>query len=366
MATVNFVGFWPWSRVWATKEAGDLAATLPKSKGGVSLTRELTSDEALVFRQVAVGHDGGEFEAQLCADGLLTYRHKAREEQIAAEWELAKADITQGMPASGRAWPFYVGALNIVFVLLESELHNTAQNRNHTIYWREPVARTDVVRVRYDDAGVFLGHGFYGPQTEMAIVRFHGPRSVGARVDGTYYPDLVGAFQDAMQIFDAAHADSALWSFLEVYASAWTLHAIEQTDAAVMLAWSLIERDMVQRLAALLPTIPVGNVLTQWPGSANPPTALNPGAEADLRAKITAGESPMAGRMIGALTGNGQVVDAETMTIKQARDRLAHGGARASFGESKAGLVAANSIAQRAFGIRLSPHLMPNPHLGLT
>lgn len=361
---VNFVGFWPWPRAWATREAGALAESLPK-KNGIFLTRELTPAEAGTFRTVAATYRGEEFEAHLAADGLLAYRHDRHEDAIEKNWEAVKDDITVAFHASTVAWNHYISALNILFLLLESGMH--IGGRNHYLYWVEPVGRTRVVRVRYDPSGVAQSETSFGPVTEMNLVRLEGPASVGARVDGRFNPDPIAAFQSAMPIFHRAHAEAELWAFLDVFASAWTLRALGQFDSALALAWFLVERDLVQRVGALLAQLRVGvDTVMTVEGAAGTPRGLSPKEERGLRAKMAQGESPMAGKLLGVLAGHGQVADQDTTMAKAARDRLAHGGSRVSSREAEAALRACLQIASRVFQVKLAPRLNENPELGLT
>ncbi len=358
----RYLGFWPWPRVWTTESAADLASTV-RVGGGVSLTRALTAAEAITFRQVAVEYAQGGFDAQLCADGLIAYREDALEQAISADWERAKVDITAGMPASSAAWERYISALGIMFLLVESELH--LHGRGNQIYWVEPVGRSSTYRPGYASDGSLARNGYYGPITEMGLVREVGAKAIGARIDGTYQPDVVGAFNDAMPMLARAFADPPLWAFLDVHSNAWTTYKLGHFDASVMMAWSLIERDLVRRAQAIATATPVGGLMRHRPHD-HGPNPMPANQENALRATLAAGESPMAGRLLGLLRGHGEAINNDLLAAKDARDRLAHGGASATPAEAVAGLRAVAAIAADHFGVQLNPSLHPNAHLGLT
>lgn len=361
---VNFVGFWPWPRAWATREAAALAETLPK-KNGVFLARELTPAEAGTFREVAVNHHGKEFEAHLAADGLLAYRHDRYEAAVEEGWERVQSAPALGFPASTAAWNHYTSALSILFLLLESGMHT--EGRNNYLYWVEPVGRTRVVRVRYNPAGQPLSQTSFGPETEMNLARVDGPTSVDLPVGGRFSPDPVAAFQSAMPVFDRAHAEPRLWAFLDVFASAWTLRALGQFDSALTLAWFLVERDLVQRVGAVLAQLRVGvDTVMTVDGAEGTPRGLSAKEEHELRTKTAQGESPMAGKLLGVLAGHGQAADQDTKMAKTARDRLAHGGSRVTSREAEAALRGCLQIASRVFQVKLAPRLNENPEIGLT
>ena len=194
----SYVGFWPWPRVWGTNEAKELATALP---GSTHLETDLNAAQAGLFRSVAARYDGTGFDVQYCADGLITYRHHGHEEAISQNWEEFRLDPTAPLSASEVAWAHYVQALNILFAVFESALHT---NRNiDGLFWIEPVGRTDVVRIRYDEHGAALSDAAFGPRTEMGLQRRAGHESVGARIDGIYDPRVIAAFMETKATFEA-------------------------------------------------------------------------------------------------------------------------------------------------------------------
>ncbi len=149
-----YVGFWPWPRAWTTEEAYELARSLKKDGASIHLTESVTEAQAGIFRSVTHEYTTADFEAQLCADGLFLYRDNALENAIidAAEEDKNHPDPMMGgfdeiMKVSGQAYRHYIPALNIMFMLVESELHS--HGRNTTLYWAQPIGRTDMVRVKY-------------------------------------------------------------------------------------------------------------------------------------------------------------------------------------------------------------------------
>jgi len=294
---------------------------------------------------------------------LITYRHAAREQAIFDEWERAKVDITAGMSASSETWDHYIQALNILFLLIESELHQ--HGRNSQIFWIEPVVRTEVVRVRCDESGDCIATSHYGPRGEMAHIRSPGAAAVGMLADGNYYQEVLDAFLATEVAFARAHASTDLWAFLDIYSSAWTLFQLGHLDAALMLAWSLIERDLVRQIQDLLAVTTPGTLKVQRPGTTTS-VAMGAKEERKHRDSIAAGKSPMAGVLLGILTGNGVSPSPDLIAAKSARDRLAHAGAAPSTGEARSGLMVGREICQRVFGLALAARLHENPHLGLT
>ena len=355
------MGFWPWPRVWLSDSSVELSEQLERTASKVHLAEPLAEQQAAVFREVARSFVGSEFEAHICADGLLAYRHFAHEEKIKEGWEQAKDDITIGLPASAEAWPFYVSALNILFMLLESELHSGG--RNSYIYWIPIVTRTDIVRVRYDDQGKAFSTTWHGPETEMGLQRYGGATAVGARIDGHFHGEILDAFEASMSHLEAAHSDEELWAFLSSYSASWSSLHNGLRVAALADIWVLVERRLVELMAGLLASVPSGVLSRDSSGTVKP---LSAKAEKHLRAQIARGESPMAGRMIGVLEGHGVSLWPELPTVKAARDRLAHGAAPPTFSEVRDGLLLGRSIGRERFGLEIRAKLEGNPHLGLT
>ncbi len=148
-----YVGFWPWPRAWTTQDAYDLACSLKKGKASIHLAEAVNEEQASVFRVVTYEFISQDFELQICADGLFLYRDNHIEDSIleAAEKEKSSRDSMAGsidtsMSASSTAYRHYIPALNILFMLVESELHSNG--RNITLYWAQPMGRTDMVRVK--------------------------------------------------------------------------------------------------------------------------------------------------------------------------------------------------------------------------
>jgi hypothetical protein len=359
----QYVGFWPWPRSWCTDKAAALAAQLPQD-AQFRLTRAPTSEEASVFNEVAYSYLGASFEAQLCADGLFSYRHPGHENSIAKEAASHGSNdedlnVTQEFQASAAGWNHYLGALNILLLLVQSDLQ---VSHNHMPYWIESVSRPMMVRYCCDSA-LNVRTNYFGPSTELSVLRKGGDLAIGARIDGHFDAKLVESFRAAMPLFEAAHNQQALWSFLYRYSAAWTAHISGHFDACLMLTWSLVERDLVSQVGDILLTTVAGQVKSMDEHGAL--KTLDKNQEQRLRTAIQKAESPMAGKLIGILTAHGRAPTNEVLIAKAARDKLMHGGTSAQFPESEAALKACNAIAQRHH-VHLGPRLLANAHLALT
>ena len=357
----SFVGFWPWPRVWLSATALSLAEGLKRSSSGIHLAEPLLESQASVFRQVVLSFAGTDFEAHLCADGLFAYRSISHEAAIASNWELAKDDITVSMSASGEAWTHYVSALNILFMLVESELHRGG--RNTYVYWVPVVTRTDIVRVRYDGSGDALSTTWHGPETEMGMQRYTGQTAVGSRIDGQFHAEVLDAFDAAMATFEQAHCNSALWSYLSAYAEGWATFHNGLKNGALIQLWSLIERRLLEITSDLLATVPVGSLMRTTKTGVS---AMSTKDETRLRGDIAAGKSPMAGIMISVLDAHGMPTWTKLSSVKGARDRLAHGGDGPGIPEVIAALEIGRSICMEKFDVEIAAKLTGNPHFGLT
>ena len=313
-----------------------------------------------MFRFVAASYSGTSFEVQFCSDGLITYRHQAHEQAILENWEKAENDISMELTASSVAWPHYIQALNILFALLESALHT---NRNMQLYWIAPIARIDVVRLRYNAEGLATSTLAYGPRTEMALQRYSGAESVGARIDGFYHDDVIAAFCETSAVFERAHQDPHLWEFLNRFSTSWTSFHLGMYDSAVVLSWSLIERYLVKKVDALLAMVAEGSVMKQ---TSTGSSRMSRKEETDLRAKISQGESPMAGILLSVLHAHGERIFQEILATKLARDNIAHGGTSGGSAPAVSGLQACSLIAKETFNVVLNNQSNGNAHLGLT
>ena len=362
-----FVGFWPWPRAFATQEASNLAKGLRKLNN-IYLNEALSDNQAKVFREVAAEYITHDFEIQLCADGLLLYRCNDIEDQIINAQNIsARVDdigaINARQLASSNGYKHYIAALNILFLLLESELHNNG--RNNFLYWIKPITRIDLIRQKYHQEGSPPSSiTVFGPQDEMLLQRFKCKRAIGARLDGMYQADLIPAFTDATLLFESAYRNHQLWDFLLVYSNAWTNLLIELEESSLTLSWSLIERDLLYQVSQLISRIAVGSLNKMT--SAGNIVSLNSNAENDIRTKIAAGESLMAGTMIGILQAYGITLSANLNSVKSARNAHQHSGATVTFIDCKLALEICNEICSRRFSLNLNNKLIPNPHLGIS
>ena len=370
MARKCYVGFWPWPRAWTTQEAYDVALTLKKDVASVHLMEPATQAQAEVFRSTIVEYIKPEFELQLCADGLMLYRDNLIEEKIleAAEIDKLSSDRMMGgfdaiMSASGAAYRHYIPALNVLFALVESELHRNG--RNLVLYWAQPIGRTDMVRVKNaqsDSEQSSLTN--FGAVNEMQIQRFADERSIGARVDGMYYKEVPGAFSDACEIFDKAYRDKQLWSFLVGYANAWTNMQTELHESSLALSWSLIERDLLEQTIDLLRALPEGGVWRlESDGTARTLTARE---EERIRTRLDDGESPMAGVMIAILLAHEIPLHDNLGRVKDARNANQHSGTSVDYQLCRDALIICADICNRVFSVDLNRNIGRNPHLGIT
>ena len=269
-----------------------------------------------------------------------------------------RLDPTAPLSASEVAWAHYVQALNILFALFESALHT---NRNiDGLFWIEPVGRTDVVRIRYDEHGAALSDAAFGPRTEMGLQRRAGHESVGARIDGIYDPRVIAAFMETKATFERAHVQPELWRFLDRFCTSWTTFHLGLFDSSVVVSWSLIERYLVSRMASLLSSVPVGGL------HRGGKKAMKTREEKEIRDKVAKGESPMAGMMLSILKAHNEHVFPEILGTKTARDSIAHGGTSKGASFATTGLRACSLIAKEGFGVDLNNRLGANAHLGLT
>ena len=364
----GFVGFWPWPRAFATLEAFTLAQGL-KKKNHIHLAEALSISQTNVFSKVVATHTTDDFELELCADGLFLYRDNAIEEGIieAQRSENESSDhlsnVNAVFSASGSGYRHYVPALNILFLLIESEMHSNG--RNNYLYWVKPIARIDLVRQKYQQEGSAPSSiTSFGPIDEMLIQRFSCKDSIGARIDGIYHKDLVGAFNDASTIFEKVYYNSELWKFLLTYSNAWTNLLTELQDSSMTLSWSLIERDLQYQVSQLIPGIAVGSL--QMLNHNGTLRALSNSQETTIRNKISAGGSLMAGQMIGILEANGVQLHANLNTVKDARNNQQHQGIPVNYLNCQQSLEICKEICQRRFSIVLNNKLQPNPHLGIS
>lgn len=363
-----YVGFWPWPRAWTSVEAYQLAENL-KEKGSIHLKRALTEKEAKVFREVRSEYIEPNFEFQLCADGLILYRHNSIENDISTTnnklsptTDLASNDFRQAMRASSAGYRHYIPAMNIFFMLLESEMHG--HGRNNTLYWIKPITKNNMVRVKNDlvaDQNSSLTS--FGEVTEMHLQRFVGEVSVGARIDGMFHQDVIDAFNDACQIYSMVFNDSDLWNLMEKLSSSWVSMQTELFESSLALSWSIIERDLVSQLRTLLSSIPSGSLMKLHN---NVPTSMSSIEETGLRNKITAGDSPMAGKMISILNAHSISLHGKLNNVKQIRNNQQHSGASVTFNNCVDALEICIEVAKRVHNLELNFRLQPNAHLGIT
>ncbi len=369
MARKCFVGFWPWPRAWTTQEAFSVASSAKKDQWSIHLTEPVSEDQAKVFREVACEYVTAEFELQLCADGLFLYRDNAIEDAIieAAEKDKASPDPMMGgideiMSASGAAYRHYMPALNILFALVESELH--CHGRNTYLYWAEPIGRTDMVRVKYAQSPTEQSSlTNFGEVNEMQIQRFGDERSIGARMDGVYYKEVPKAFMDACVTFKQAYGDNRLWSFLAQYSTAWSNLQTELYESSLSILWSLIERDLVDQASQLIAQLPAGSV--QQVTSSGIQTLSNR-QESRIRAILAQGDSPMAGQLISILNAHQVSVHQYLDRVKNARNDFQHKGIPVPPDRCRDALSICSDIAQRNYSIELNCRLQANAHLGIT
>lgn len=353
-----------------SQEAFDVASTLKRDRHSIQLAEPVTEEQAELFRRVVHEYITQDFELQLCADGLFLYRDNAIEDAII---EAAKKDIQLNDPmiagfdeimrASSTAYKHYIPALNILFALVESELHS--RGRNITLYWAQPIGRTDMVRVKNAQSpNEQSSLTTFGEVTEMQLQRFVGKVSIGARIDGGCYPDVPKAFADACSIFDEAYHNLDLWSFLEQYSNAWSNLQTELYESSLALSWSIIERDLVSQTAGLVNGLPQGNVLRTTQQGAS--QALSARDERKLRSRLAQGESPMAGTMISILRAHSVPLHPKLQTVKTARNNHQHQGALVHPQSCSDALEICADACSRVHGVGLNCRLQANAHLGIT
>lgn len=370
MARKCYVGFWPWPRAWTTKEAYDLACSLIKDGASIHLAEPVTEEQAKVFREVSYEYIALDFELQICADGLFLYRDNALEDTIidAAEIDKKHPDPMLGgfdeiMKASGGAYRHYIPALNILFALVESELHS--HGRNSTIYWAQPIGRTDMIRFKnaiLESEKSSLTN--FGAVTEMQLQRFVGNISLGARIDGMFYKEVPAAFKDACEIFEKAYYDQEFWSFLEKYSNAWANLQTELYESSLALSWSIIERDLVGQITNLANNTQAGNL--QKLDSHGSVVSLSNNEENRIRNKLAQAESPMAGQIISILTAHQTPLHANLERVKDARNAHQHRGAQVDPERCRDALSICADICKREFNVELNCRLHKNAHLGIT
>ena len=365
----GFIGFYPWPRVWADKDTHAFAESLPRDSYG-RLTRELTEDEQKVFSADVVDIDKTNFRLKLSADGLIIYQNKLIEKDIIEATKRVEGltpeqrIVTNDMYfASLSAYEHYLPALNIFFLIFESELHSNG--RNSTIFFMTPIRKKDLLRIKEKRANSKPSSlTNFGPYTEQQRQRFTGAISLNANLSGHYAPSLVPAFKTAALIFEKALNESQLWNFLEQYSQAWTSYQSEMYNSSLSVCWSLIERDLFEQTRDLLNSLQTGQVKEL--DDQNTPQLMRPRQENRLRAKINNGDSPMAGRMINILQANGVTLHTSLDSVKTARNNFQHSGVNISRTENKDALLICRSICSSNFGIELNCNLHPNSHLGVT
>lgn len=370
MARKCYVGFWPWPRVWTTKEAYDLACSLKKDGDSINLAEPITEEQSKLFREVSFEYIAQDFELQICADGLFLYRDNAVEDAIIAAAEIDKnhpdpmlGGFDKIMKASGAAYRHYIPALNILFSLVESELHS--HGRNSTIYWAQPIGRTDMIRVKNEQLdSVKSSLTNFGPVTEMQLQRFVGHISVGARIDGMFYQEVPAAFEDACKIFKKAYYDQEFWSFLEKYSNAWANYQTELYESSLAVSWSIIERDLVGQIMSLVNNTQACKLKKlDKHGSV---VGLSNKEETRIRNKLAQGESPMAGQIISILTAHQIPLHADLEQVKNARNAHQHRGAQVDPERCRDALNICSDICKREFNVELNCRLHKNAHLGIT
>jgi len=370
MARKCYVGFWPWPRVWTTLEAYQLANSLKRDNSDIHLKDSLSEDQAEVFRHVSYEYITRDIELQICADGLFLYRCNNIEKDIikASELDVQVSDpMIAGFDAimkeSSKAYQHYIPALNIIFALVESELHSNG--RNSQIYWSQPIGRTEMIRVNIaqsESENSSLTN--FGPVNEMQLQRFSGNLSIGARLDGHFHQEVVEAFKDACLIFEKAFFDSHLWSFLENYANAWSNFQTQLYESSLAISWSIIERDLVAQTSSLLNQLPAGAIYKLDSNSNIVP--LPHREENRIRTKIAQGESPMVGILISILSGHHIPLSDHLQTVKQARNEHQHQGASVTAKHCREALMVCSEICKRKHSIELNCRLHANAHLGIT
>lgn len=370
MARKCYVGFWPWPRAWTTEEAYNVACSLKKDNASIYLAEPVTEEQAEIFRAVSYEHIASEFELQLCADGLFLYRDNTLEDSIidAAKIDKQSADPMMGgfdviMRASSAAYRHYIPALNILFALVESELHS--HGRNTTLYWSQPIGRTDMIRVKNAQSDTEISSlTNFGAVNEMQLQRFAGDLSVGARIDGMYYKEVPEAFKDACVLFEKAYNDKRLWSFLEQYANAWSNLQTELYESSLALSWSLIERDLVEQITNLFSRLSTGGVLQLSDQGAVVP--LSKKDEKRIRKKLKLGESPMAGQIVSILAAHQVSLHRHLERVKKVRNDHQHKGTPVDPECCRNALTICAEICKRVYFIELNCRLHSNAHLGIT